>query len=162
MTCRFYREQEVTALLDMATTIEVVEESFRQLGTGGAENVPRHRATAPGFVLHGMHAAAEYLGFAGFKMYSTTRIGAKFVVGLYDIDSGQMVALIEADKLGQLRTAASSAVGARSLANKPITQLGIFDERRAQDCRKLRGLSQRCSQQKAAQARHHLRSRSVG
>ncbi|MHC2070527.1 ornithine cyclodeaminase family protein [Bremerella sp. T1] len=126
MTCRFYREQEVTALLDMATTIEVVEESFRQLGTGGAENVPRHRATAPGFVLHGMHAAAEYLGFAGFKMYSTTRIGAKFVVGLYDIDSGQMVALIEADKLGQLRTAASSAVGARYLANKPITQLGIF------------------------------------
>jgi len=126
MTCRYYREQEVNQLLDMATTIEVVDESFRQLGTGGAGNVPRHRARAPGFVLHGMHASAEYLGTAGWKMYTTTRIGAKFLVGICDIDSGQMVALIEADKLGQLRTAASSAVGARYLAKKPITQLGLF------------------------------------
>ncbi|RCS54726.1 ornithine cyclodeaminase family protein [Bremerella cremea] len=126
MTCRFYREQEVAMLLDMATTIEVVDECFRQLGIGGAENVPRHRARTPGFVLHGMHAAAEYLGTAGWKMYSTTRTGAKFHVGIYDIESGQMLALIEADQLGQLRTAAASAVGARYLAKKPITQLGLF------------------------------------
>ncbi len=126
MTCRFYREEEVAAWLDMATTIEVVDESFRQLGTGGADNVPRRRARAPGFVLHGMHASAEYLGTAGWKMYATTRIGAKFHVGIYDIDSGQMIALIEADRLGQLRTAAASAVGARYLAKKPITQLGLF------------------------------------
>ncbi|GAA4439613.1 ornithine cyclodeaminase family protein [Bremerella cremea] len=126
MTCRFYREEEVASLLDMATAIDVVEESFRQLGTGGAENIPRQRARAPGFALHGMHAAAEYLGTAGWKMYSTTRIKARFHVGLYDIDSGQMKALIEADTLGQIRTAASSAVGARYLARKPITQLGIF------------------------------------
>lgn len=126
MTCRFYREQDVAALIDMATTIEVVEESFRQLGTGGAENVPRQRARAPGFVLHGMHASAEYLGTAGWKMYSTVRTGAKFHVGIYDIESGQMIALIKADLLGQMRTAASSAVGARYLAKKPITQLGLF------------------------------------
>ncbi|PQO38345.1 ornithine cyclodeaminase [Blastopirellula marina] len=113
-------------MLNMATTIEVVDESFRQLGTGGADNVPRRRARVPGFVLHGMHASAEYLGTAGWKMYATTRIGAKFHVGLYDIDSGQMIALIEADRLGQLRTAAASAVGARYLAKKPITQLGLF------------------------------------
>ncbi|MEW4456282.1 ornithine cyclodeaminase family protein [Bremerella sp. JC817] len=126
MTCRFYGEEEVASLLDMATAIDVVDESFRQLGTGGAENIPRQRAQAPGFALHGMHAAAEYLGVAGWKMYSTTRIKARFHVGLYDIDSGQMKALIEADKLGQIRTAASSAVGARYLARKPISQLGIF------------------------------------
>lgn len=126
MTCRFYREEEVADVLDMATTIEVVDESFRQLGSGGADNVPRRRARAPGFVLHGMHASAEYLGTAGWKMYSTTRIGAKFHVGIYDTDSGQMIALIEADRLGQLRTAASSAVGARYLAKKPVTQVGVF------------------------------------
>ncbi|MBI1246539.1 ornithine cyclodeaminase family protein [bacterium] len=126
MKCRFFREEEVASLLDMATAIEVVEQSFQQLGTGGAENVPRHRARAPGFVLHGMHASAEYLGTAGWKMYSTTRIGARFHVGIYDIDSGQLVAIIEADRLGQIRTAASTAVGVRYLAKKPTTQLGLF------------------------------------
>ncbi len=126
MTCRFYREQEVAALLDMASVIEVVEESFRQLATGGAENVPRRRARAPGFALHGMHASAEYLGMAGWKQYSTTREKACFHVGLYDIASGELSAIIEADHLGQMRTAAASAVGARYLANKPVSQMGLF------------------------------------
>ena len=126
MTCRFYREQEVAALLDLPTAIEVVEESFRQLAIGGVENVLRRRARATGFALHGMHASAEYMGMAGWKMYSTTREKARFLVGLYEIETGQMRALLEADQLGQLRTAASSAVGARYLAKKPITQMGLF------------------------------------
>jgi len=126
MQARFYTEAEVASLLDTKTAIEVVEESFRQLAIGGADNVPRRRARASGFALHGMHATAEYLSTAGWKQYSTTRERAKFHVGIYDLASGQLQSILEADRLGQLRTAASAAVAARYLACKPITQMGLF------------------------------------
>lgn len=126
MACRFYREEEVAQLLDMATAIDVVDQAYLQLAIGGAENAPRRRTRAPGFVLHGMHATADYLKMAGWKHYSTTREGARFHVGLYDCETGEMRALLEADALGQLRTAAATGVAARYLANKPIHQIGLF------------------------------------
>ena len=69
-------------------------------------NVPRVRAKGNGIVLHTMSAAADYLELAGWKCYTTTRSGAQFHVGLYDSHTGALMALVEAERLGQLRTGA--------------------------------------------------------
>jgi alanine dehydrogenase len=126
MAVLYLTEADVGRLLDMRTAIEVVEEAFRQLGAGKAANVPRVRAKAPGIVLHSMSAAAEYLGLVGWKIYTTTATGAQFIVGLYDAESGDLEALIQADLLGRLRTAAATAVAVEWMAGMQASEMGLF------------------------------------
>ena len=76
MPALYLTEADVNQLLDMSLAIEVVEEAFRQLADGKADNVPRVRAKGRGIVLHTMSAAADYLGLVGWKCYTTTRAGA--------------------------------------------------------------------------------------
>jgi ornithine cyclodeaminase/alanine dehydrogenase-like protein (mu-crystallin family) len=73
-----------------------------------------------------MAAADLELGYAGAKVYAGFRDGARFVVLLFRADSPELVAVIEADKLGQLRTGAASGVAAKHLAAEGATSLGVI------------------------------------
>jgi ornithine cyclodeaminase/alanine dehydrogenase len=126
MTVLYLKEADVARLLDMRLAVEVVEEAFRRLAAGEAANVPRVRAQAPGIVLHSMSATAGYLELAGWKCYTTTRAGAQFLVGLYDATTGALAALIEADRLGQLRTGAVTGVAAQWMAPREASETGLF------------------------------------
>ena len=126
MAAIYLSEAEVEQLLDMPAALDAVEEAFRRLATGEAVNVPRHRAVSQGLVLHTMSAAAPYLGLAGWKSYTTTKAGARFMLGLYDHATGGLVAMIEADYLGRLRTGAATGVAAEWLAPSHATEVGIF------------------------------------
>ncbi len=126
MPCLFLTEDDVAQLLTMPATLEAVEEAFSQLAASRAHNVPRVRAKGDGVVLHSMSAAADYLGLVGWKQYVTNRQGARFHVAIYDAASGQMLALIEADRLGQMRTGAVTGVAARHLAPADANAAGIF------------------------------------
>jgi ornithine cyclodeaminase/alanine dehydrogenase len=126
MPVLYLTEQDVHDLLDMRMAIDAVEEAFRQLAGQKAMNVPRVRAKAPGIVLHSMSAAAEYLGLVGWKCYTTTHAGARFHVGLYDAARGEMAALVEADRLGQLRTGATTGVAVEWMADVAAAELGLF------------------------------------
>jgi ornithine cyclodeaminase/alanine dehydrogenase-like protein (mu-crystallin family) len=126
MACLFLTEDEVTQLLDMPSTLAVVEEAFRQLAAGKAHNVPRVRAKGDGIVLHSMSGAADYLGIVGWKQYTTTRQGARFHAAIYDSISGQMLALLEANRLGQMRTGAVTGVAAKYLALPRANVAGII------------------------------------
>jgi ornithine cyclodeaminase/alanine dehydrogenase-like protein (mu-crystallin family) len=77
-------------------------------------------------MLHTMSAAAEYLGAAAWKAYTTTREGARFHVGLYDAAAGELRAVIEADYLGQLRTGAASGVATEYMARPDAKLVGLF------------------------------------
>jgi ornithine cyclodeaminase/alanine dehydrogenase len=116
MSCLFLTENEVSQLLDMPATLTVVEEAFRQLAAGKAHNTPRVRTQGDGVVLHSMSAAADYLGVVGWKQYVTNRDGARFHAAIYDARSREMLALMEADRLGQMRTGAVTGVAAKFLA----------------------------------------------
>jgi ornithine cyclodeaminase/alanine dehydrogenase-like protein (mu-crystallin family) len=126
MAVLYLTESDVEQLLDMRAAIEAVEGAFRQMAAGKAMNVPRVRARAPGIVLHSMCAAAEYLGLVGWKMYTTTQTGAQFLAGLCDAESGDLVALVEADRLGRLRTGATTAVAAAFMADMGAAEMGLF------------------------------------
>ncbi|MHB8736957.1 MAG: ornithine cyclodeaminase family protein [Terriglobales bacterium] len=126
MSALYLTEADVTRLIDMRSAVEAVEEAFRKLAAGEAMNVPRARAQGPGIVLHSLSAAAAYLGLVGWKCYTTTRGGARFLVGLYDTASGDLAALVEADRLGQLRTGAATGVAAEWMAPREAGEMGLF------------------------------------
>lgn len=126
MPALYLTEDDVCRLVDMRIALDAVRGAFRALGEGTAENVPRRRAAAPGVMLHAMHAAAGYLGVAGAKVYSTTKAVAVFHVLLYDAASGRLLAMIEADHLGRLRTGAASGVATELMARPDSTTVGLF------------------------------------
>ncbi len=126
MAALFLTEDHVRELLDMPTAIEVVEELFRELANGRAKNVPRQRVQAGKMLLHTMSGACEYLDVGGWKAYSTTRDRSRFHVGLYDLTTGEVLAIIEADFLGQLRTGAASGVATEVLARPDAKVVGLF------------------------------------
>jgi ornithine cyclodeaminase/alanine dehydrogenase-like protein (mu-crystallin family) len=126
MSVLYLTEAEVLRLADMRAAVDAVEEAFRQMAAGEAVNVPRERAQVPGFVLHTMSAAAPYLDLAAWKAYSTTPRGGRFLVGLYELATGRLTALLEADQLGRLRTGATTGVAVSWLANRNTTELGLF------------------------------------
>lgn len=126
MTAIYLTEADVARLLDMRLAIDAVEEAFRRRAAGEGSNVPRQRAQSPGIVLHTMSATAPWLGLAGWKCYTTTRHGARFLLGLYDANAGALAALVEADRLGQLRTGATTAVAAEWMAPLEAAEVGLF------------------------------------
>lgn len=73
-----------------------------------------------------MAAVDLELGVAGLKSYVGFAEGARYVVVLFAADRPEALALIEADRLGQRRTGAASAVAARHLARAGASTLGLI------------------------------------
>ena len=122
----YLSEQDVDALLTPQDALDAVEGSFRRMAEGVVENVPRRRLRLDGGALAVMSAADLGLGVAGVKTYAAGRGGAQFVVVLFDVVSDETIAVIEADRLGQLRTGAASGVAARFLAREGAAGLGVI------------------------------------
>ena len=123
----YLTEADVEALLEPADVVEAVEASFGRLAAGQVENRPRERVRLHDGALAVMAAADLGLGYAGLKSYAAFRgAGARFVVLLFRADRPELVAVVEADRLGQLRTGAASAVAARHLARDGARTLGVI------------------------------------
>lgn len=121
----FFTEEDVKRLLSMQDAMEVVEEAFRQLGEAEAVNRPRSRVHLPGTILHVMPAGSKVWEVLGLKAYITTRGNARFLFHLYRTD-GELLAIMEADKLGQMRTGAASGVATRFMAREDATTVGLY------------------------------------
>jgi len=122
----YLSEQDVDGLLTPEDALEAVEGSFRRIAEGLVENVPRRRLRLDGGMLAVMSAADTGLGVCGVKTYAAGRGGASFVVVLFDSATDELLAVIEADRLGQFRTGAASGVAAKHLARDGATSLGII------------------------------------
>jgi len=123
----YLTEADVESLLEPAAVVDAVEGSFRRLAAGEVENRPRYRVPLDRGAMAVMAAADGGLGLAGVKTYAAFRgEGARFVVVLFHADRPEVVALVEADRLGQLRTGAASGVAARHLAPPDARTLGVI------------------------------------
>jgi alanine dehydrogenase len=122
----YLTETEVGELLAPADALDAVEACFRRLAAGEVENVPRQRTRFEEGFLAVMWAADRELELAGLKTYAAGHEGATFVVVLFDTATTKLAAVIEADKLGQLRTGAASGVAAKYLAKAAASSLGII------------------------------------
>jgi ornithine cyclodeaminase/alanine dehydrogenase-like protein (mu-crystallin family) len=122
----YLTEQDVGQLITMSLTLEAVEEAFCQLGQGRAENIPRRRLHSPSGMLHLMAASLPGLGYMGYKSYTVFSRRARFLIHLYSTDSGELLAIMEADRLGQMRTGAASGVATRWMARVDGKVVGII------------------------------------
>jgi len=122
----FVTEDEVARLLTMAEALEAVEEAIRRHGQGGAVNCPRARVRVPQGILHVMAAGLPRAGVLGFKAYTAFGGTVRFHVHLYSAEDGHLLALMEADRLGQIRTGAASGVATKYLARPDASVVGIF------------------------------------
>ena len=120
------REKDVRSLLSMSETISVLEQAFIELAAEAAVNNPRTRIIMPQGVLHILAAAVPALGAIGVKTYTSFVEGFRYVVLLFSTENGQLLALIEADWLGSMRTGGTSALATQYLARHDASTVGLI------------------------------------
>lgn len=119
-------EDDVAALVSPADAVPVIEACFGRMAAGEVELMPRRRFPVEGGYFAVMAAADRGLGVAGLKSYTLIDGTLAFVVCLFDLSSGELVATIAADRLGQIRTGAASGVAARHLARPGAGSIGVI------------------------------------
>ncbi|MGH2524162.1 MAG: ornithine cyclodeaminase family protein [Anaerolineales bacterium] len=119
-------ENDVRSLLTMEIALEAVEEAFQGLADGSAINQPRRRITHAGNTFHLMFSTVGSRRMIGLKAYNTYGGPVDFLIPLYSTETGRLVALVEGDWLGRLRTGAASGVATRYMARPESKTLGLF------------------------------------
>jgi len=101
----------------MPLAIEAVEAISRRQAAGEVLVHARRRFELPGGTFfHYMAAADTAENVVATKQYTYVGGKLKFVVSLFSTSTGDLLALIEADVLGQMRTGAASGVATKYLA----------------------------------------------
>lgn len=122
----FLSEDDVCQVATMPLALEAVEISLREHALGGAVNIPRERTRIQKGALHLLQGAVDCLDIIGFKAYTSTREGNRFLIHLYNANSGRLEAIVEANFLGMLRTGAASGIATRYLSRPEASVAGMF------------------------------------
>lgn len=122
----YLNEHEVEGLLEMPAIIDAVETVMAAHGRGEVVDYPRQRVRLPGSITHMLQAGVPYLNLTGFKVYTSSGGKARFWVHLFDANNGDPIAVLEADRLGMMRTGAAGAVAAKWLARPDAKVAGVF------------------------------------
>lgn len=120
-------ETDVRELLTMRVALEAVEAAFGHLAEGSAQVHPRRRLHLEGFsYLHYMAAVDGVNGYEGLKIYTSSREGLRFMIPLFRAKTGELLAILEGDYLGQMRTGAATGLATRLLAREDAHVAGII------------------------------------
>ena len=124
----FLTEREVAELLPMDECISALSEAFAHSDTGLTEIKPRSRMRMPGGFFHFMAAADQAHGVFGYKAYPSFAGpgGSKFIVMLYDYETGGLLACLEAGRLGQIRTGAATGLATDLMARQESATVGVI------------------------------------
>ncbi|MCC6887008.1 MAG: ornithine cyclodeaminase family protein [Hyphomicrobiales bacterium] len=116
----YLREADVRELLDMPSCIQALRQAFAAEAKGAANVVPRARWPFGGVRLNVMGG-----GEHGSRRFALKSYGAGvFHVLLYAEGEG-LLAIIEADVLGQVRTGAASAVASEMMARPGAAKVAL-------------------------------------
>ena len=120
-------ESEVKRVFTMPLAIEAVETISRRQAHGEVLLHTRRRFELPGGAFfHHMAAADVSRGLVATKQYTYVSGKLKFLVSLFSTESGELLALIEGDVLGQMRTGAASGVATKYLARADARTAAII------------------------------------
>jgi alanine dehydrogenase len=122
----YLTEADVEGLLTPAEALAPIEECFRRLARGEVDNRPRTRQRLDDGMFALMSAVDRGLGLAGLKSYAAQSEETSFVVVLFDTERAELAAVVEANRLGQLRTGAASGVAAAHLARAGARTVGLI------------------------------------
>jgi alanine dehydrogenase len=121
----YLTEDDVVATLTVGDALRLLDDAARARAEGAAENKPRQRVRAKQSVLQVLPAAyGERLGHKSYLVAPKPR-GARFLYLLFAA-SGELLALFEADALGQIRTGAASGLATRVMAREDARTLAVI------------------------------------
>src|SRR5436309_1574600 len=124
MKTLYLKEDEVEQLITIPEVIEALDRAFRGQASGHAWTNSRNRLRLPGVTLHMMAAAIP--GYFGYKAYTVGGGKAQFFFFLYSAQTVDLLAMIEADALGQKRTGAATGLATRILSNPDSSEATLF------------------------------------
>ena len=122
----FLKDEDVRQCVSMDEMLEAIESMQRHYGEGEAYNLARRKIIARGGMLSVMGGGLFYRGLLGVKTYTVVKGTYSFQVSLYDANTGKLLCYTQANRLGQLRTGATTGVAVRHLAKSDATTVGII------------------------------------
>ena len=122
----FLKDEEVAQCVTMDAMLEAIESMQRQYGDGQAHNMTRRKIIADSGMLSVMGGGLFHQGLLGVKTYTVVKGAYSFQVSLYDANTGELLLYTQANRLGQLRTGATTGVAVKHLANPEDATVGII------------------------------------
>jgi alanine dehydrogenase len=122
----YLTEEDVRRLVTVKDAIATLERLFATWSDPSTINLPRQRAQAGKGSFNLMGAAWGAKQLFGLKAYFGGGNGARYHVLLYSAVDGKLLAMIESDALGQMRTGAASGLATKLLANPGARTLGVI------------------------------------
>jgi ornithine cyclodeaminase/alanine dehydrogenase len=109
---------DVVAAADMAAIIAALEAAMAVEARGGVDTIPRVnlKAGATGF-FRVMPAVIEELDVMGLKAFNSTASGeVRYLICLWSVSSGELIAMLDASELTAIRTGAVTGVAQRAIS----------------------------------------------
>ena len=122
----FLRDQDVLNAVSMDDMLGAIESMQRHYGKGEAYSLPRRKIIATGGTLAVMGGGLFYDGVLGVKTYTVVKGAYSFQVSLYDAETGVLICYSQANRMGQLRTGATTGVAVKHLSNAEASTVGII------------------------------------
>lgn len=120
-------ERDVTALVDLPSTIDAVEDALRLEAKGAASSMEKtYLSLGDHRDLHAVGGDLSGCGVVGTKTWTHTEHGAAPLLVLWDRDRGSLLAVMEAFALGRLRTGAMSGIATRWLAETNADRMAVL------------------------------------
>ena len=122
----FLKDEDVAQCVTMDAMLEAIESMQHQYGDGQAHNMTRRKIIAENGMLSVMGGGLFHQGLLGVKTYTVVKGAYSFQVSLYDANTGELLLYTQANRLGQLRTGATTGVAVKHLANHEDATVGII------------------------------------
>jgi ornithine cyclodeaminase/alanine dehydrogenase-like protein (mu-crystallin family) len=122
----FLGEEEVEQILSMDDAVRVLEETFRHQGLGNIINHPRLRIRTEKSMLHYLAGAVPHMKVMGYKAYTSYKGGVKFRIFLHNIETGELLSIMDGNFMGMIRTGAATGVATKYMSKANSDVVGIF------------------------------------
>jgi alanine dehydrogenase len=127
MTSPLYlAEEDVRRLLTVKDALEALDECFAHWHDPDTGNIDRRRARVGAGNFNLMGAAYGHRQVYGLKAYFAGKSGARYHTLLYSAETAQLLAMIEADLFGAIRTGAASGIATKFMAKKNAQSLAVI------------------------------------
>jgi alanine dehydrogenase len=140
------KNEQMENLLPMSEEIDAIEEAFRELGQGKAMNAPRARLRTPWKEEGGQYYFNNIMGLVPGVKSMALRIDSSFskdvlvggskrrvypgdfigLVMLFDMDTCELLAIMDDHHISTMRVGATSAVASKYLARKDAKVMGLL------------------------------------
>jgi len=122
----YLAEEDVRRLLTVKDALEALDECFAHWHDAGTSNIDRRRARVGAGNFNLMGAAYGHRKVYGLKAYFAGKSAARYHTLLYCAETARLLAMIEADLFGAIRTGAASGIATKFMAKKNAQSLAVI------------------------------------